>query len=169
MTTESILWTTVGFWVLAVLWRQWRFGVGKILSQDDRNLYASRWNLSGRPDQIVQLRNGAIIPVEMKSRRATRIHDGVRLQLGAYLLLVEAEFGRRPPFGIVVMGDNRRRWIRNTVWLRRKTRRAIKAAHRIRSQLDQPVRGVAQRRSCRPCGYLDICQQGQRAVRRRLW
>jgi CRISPR-associated exonuclease Cas4 len=89
-------------------------------------LFSERYGLVGRPDRLVR-QDGAIIPEEWKS--AKRISDGHRLQLGCYFLLIEEEFGERPPFGVVVLGDGSRVEVKNTDLLRT---RVLDVAGKIR-------------------------------------
>ncbi len=66
-------------------------------------LYAAEYNLSGKPDYLIQLKNDNIIPVELKSSHlsADSPHDGHIMQLLAYCLLVEENYGIRPPYGLL--------------------------------------------------------------------
>ena len=57
-----------------------------------------------------------MIPEEWKS--AKRVSEGHRLQLGTYFLLIEEEFGVRPPHGFIVLGDGTREKVKNTEALR---------------------------------------------------
>ncbi len=67
--------------------------------------------LAGRPDLIVALGGGALVPVEYKATHLFlgyheahgRLFDTV--QAVAQCALVETAFGRRPPYGIVLYGD----------------------------------------------------------------
>ncbi len=69
-------------------------------------LHAARLRLVGKPDYLVEQRDGTIIPVEVKSSAAPeRPWDGQVLQLAAYCLLVEENFGVRPPYGILQYRD----------------------------------------------------------------
>jgi CRISPR-associated exonuclease Cas4 len=69
-------------------------------------LHAADLRLVGKPDYLVEADDGAIIPVEVKSSRApARPHEGQVLQLAAYCLLVEENFGVRPPYGILQYRD----------------------------------------------------------------
>lgn len=69
-------------------------------------LHAAHLRLVGKPDYLVQQADGVIIPVEVKSARAPRRpHEGQVLQLAAYCLLVEENYGVRPPYGILQYRD----------------------------------------------------------------
>ena len=61
--------------------------------------------LRGRPDQIVII-DGEFIPVEQKTGRVPKKpHKSHRLQLLAYISLVETSTGKAPPYGILRYGD----------------------------------------------------------------
>ncbi|MBM4431699.1 MAG: Dna2/Cas4 domain-containing protein, partial [Chloroflexi bacterium] len=67
--------------------------------RNERTLFSARHRLAGRPDYIVEER-GQMLPVEVKPRRlAEQPYAGDVLQLAAYCLLVEEEYGRRPRCG----------------------------------------------------------------------
>lgn len=60
-----------------------------------------RWRLAGRPDYLLE-QNGHYIPVEVKpTRRASHAYESDTMQLAAYCRLVEAHYGKRPPYGIL--------------------------------------------------------------------
>ena len=91
-------------------------GPGKTVALDNVTLFSERLRLVGRPDRI-ERRGDDWIPEEWKPT-AKRVNPGHRLQLGAYFLLVEEEFGVRPPFGVVVIRDGVRVEVPNTEGLR---------------------------------------------------
>jgi CRISPR-associated exonuclease Cas4 len=69
-------------------------------------LFANGLKLVGKPDYLVEQPNGMIIPVELKSSRAPQEpREGHLLQLAAYCLLVEENYGIRPDFGIIQYKD----------------------------------------------------------------
>jgi CRISPR-associated exonuclease Cas4 len=69
-------------------------------------LYAQDVQLVGKPDYLIEQKDGMIVPVELKSGRAPEEpHDGHVLQLAAYCLLVEENYGIRPDFGIIQYKD----------------------------------------------------------------
>ena len=70
------------------------FGYGKTISHDDVRLSSERYLLRGQPDRIVQ-RGRRFIPEEKKSGR--QMNESYQAQLGVYLVLVEEEYGVRPP------------------------------------------------------------------------
>lgn len=69
-------------------------------------LHAADVRLVGKPDYLVEQHDGWIIPVEVKSSLAPQQPwDDHILQLAAYCLLVEANYGVRPPYGILQYRD----------------------------------------------------------------
>lgn len=69
-------------------------------------LYANDLFLVGKPDYLVQQTDGNLIPVEIKSGRAPEEPwEGHVLQLAAYCLLVQENYGIRPLYGILQYKD----------------------------------------------------------------
>lgn len=65
----------------------------------EQPLFSARYGLSGKPDYLVEER-GRTVPVEVKpGRDAPAPYEGDILQLAAYCLLVEEEYGQPPPCG----------------------------------------------------------------------
>jgi hypothetical protein len=55
----------------------------------------------GKPDYLLQRREG-LIPVEVRpTRRAKQPYESDMMQLAAYCLLVEVCLGERPPYGLL--------------------------------------------------------------------
>ncbi|MCI0399333.1 MAG: CRISPR-associated protein Cas4 [Chloroflexi bacterium] len=74
--------------------------------QQKEPLFSAELRLVGRPDYLVREPDGEIVPVEIKSGRApAEPHEGHILQLAAYCLLVEENFGARPAYGILQYRD----------------------------------------------------------------
>jgi CRISPR-associated exonuclease Cas4 len=68
-------------------------------------LYSARYNLTGKPDFVVETPAG-LIPVEVKSGQAPRVpYLGHLLQLAAYCLLIEETTGQVPPHGLLNYAD----------------------------------------------------------------
>ena len=100
-----------------------------------------------------------MIPEEWKS--AKRVSEGHRLQLGTYFLLIEEEYGVRPPFGVVVLGDGTRHQVKNTEALRS---RVLAIAEKIREQRQALREEIAVRQpaaKCCVCGQRGNCGQAQ--------
>ena len=73
---------------------------------NDSALHAADLRLVGKPDYLVETADGEIIPVEVKSGNApAEPWDGHVLQLAAYCLLVEENYGKRPFYGILQYKD----------------------------------------------------------------
>lgn len=63
--------------------------------------------LAGRPDAVIS-ENGFLIPVEIKPL-ARKLRDRYVAQLLVYMRLIEEFEGKRPPYGYLILGENRRR------------------------------------------------------------
>ena len=146
-------------WAVVALWRAWQLREVEVLSRDEVDLRSRRLGLVGRPDRLIRLRGGAVIPEEKKS--AKQLYPNLRIQLGVYLLLVEEVYGRRPPYGTLILGDNSRYKIRNTFWLRRKVVRLAEKLRRQRTQINKPARVNATPGQCRSCGFRGSCGQAR--------
>lgn len=69
-------------------------------------LLSEEFNLIGRPDYLISDPQGEIIPVEIKSVSAPQApHQGHVLQLAAYCLLVDLNYGIRPAYGVLQYRD----------------------------------------------------------------
>ncbi len=131
-------------------------GAGETVALDNVTLFSERLKLVGRPDRIVR-QGKCYIPEEWKSSR--KVNHGHELQLGAYFLLIEEEYGVRPPFGVVVLGDGSRVEVRNTDALRAEV---LTIASQIRGRREKlrdaiPVSQPASK--CRACGQRENCDQ----------
>lgn len=131
-------------------------GSGETVALDDVTLFSKRHGLVGRPDRIVR-RDGSLIPEEWKSSK--RVSDGHRLQLGTYFILIEEQYGERPPFGVVVLGDGSRVEVKNTEELRAKVLKVAELIRERRRAIGEeiPVRQPAAK--CRVCGQRGNCGQ----------
>jgi CRISPR-associated exonuclease Cas4 len=123
----------------------------------ERPLFSQRFRLTGRPDYLVQSRQG-VIPVEVKSGAApVQPYEAHVLQLAAYCLLVEEQEGTAPSHGILKYED-RAFEIDYTPQLRA---RLIEMLDSIRAGLQG--RGVGRSHQdagrCRGCGYRDRCEE----------
>ena len=116
-------------------------------------LRSLRYRIQGRPDELRQLSDGRVVPVELKSRVAPaggppRSHLA---QVGAYCLLVEETTGRSPPFGVLRYAD-------------REFRVAWDGAARaellaLRREIDRPYDGRATPSAarCARCPWVGVC------------
>ena len=126
-------------------------------------LYAPSANLSGKPDYLVQRWNH-VIPVEVKSGNApAEPYRSHVMQLAAYCLLVEAAYGRRPPYGLVHYDGERPASTRT--FAVRYTRELEDALLDTLEWMRQDLRDGQADRShddparCRACGYAHDCDQ----------
>ena len=139
---------------------------GEVIYSDTRDwetpekpLFSRRYGLVGRPDYLVRTVEDGVsvaIPVEVKSRkRPTEPYPSHILQLITYCLLVEDNFGARPPYGLLRYADATLR-IDYTDDLRRQV---LDIAEAIRSA--RQAKDVARRHEdpnrCRACGYRHAC------------
>src|SRR5687768_1344609 len=72
----------------------------------EKPLFSRKYRLTGKPDYIVQEETGAMIPIEVKpTRTASEPRASDTMQLMAYGILVEQEFGARPEYGLLKYRD----------------------------------------------------------------
>lgn len=119
-------------------------------------LIAQELGLQGKPDMIFQtwlLRS--YIPLEIKSGKLKEDipHEGDLYQLIIYFILVEAAYGKRPPYGKLVYA-NKTFKIRNTARLRKM---ALKKVEEMRAMLDKKYQPQAtpDHMKCRHC----VCRE----------
>lgn len=107
-----LLTLAVGWWARRLM-QQAGLPAGSVIYADDgawfpndTPLFARDLRLVGKPDYLVQQHDGSIIPVEVKAKEApAEPHEGHVLQLAAYCMLVEQQFGVRPAYGILQYRD----------------------------------------------------------------
>lgn len=134
-------------------------GDGETVTLDDVTLFSEKYGLVGRPDRIVR-EGERFIPEEWKSSK--RVSEGHRLQLGTYFLLIEEEYGVRPPHGVVVLGDGSRVVVKNTETLRWKVLATAEDIRRHRRTIRDEILVRQPAAKCRACGQRDKCAQIQR-------
>ena len=130
------------------------FGHGRTVSRDDMLLVSPRYGLSGRPDRIVNV-NGHYIPEEKKPGR--QVYDAYRAQMGVYLLLIEEQYGIRPPYGVLILGDGRRVKIPNTDALRAWVLAIATNIRQHRQRLEVTLSPPNNPRQCLACGQRGHC------------
>lgn len=119
-------------------------------------LFARRFRLTGKPDYIVEDERGAVIPIEVKpNRRAPEPHPWDIMQLMAYGLLLEEEFGKRPGYGLLKYRDTLFR-VEFTDDLRAGLIELFTEMREARRAGDVP-RSHEDSRRCASCGYRDEC------------
>lgn len=126
--------------------------------RNEEALHAADLRLAGKPDYLVQQDNGEIIPVEIKSGSAPDSPwPGHILQLAAYCLLVEDNYGIRPSFGILQYSDQA-----YTVAYSDELEDdliAVLEEMRRDSQAEDVDRSHDDRRKCAACGFNEQCAQ----------
>ena len=133
---------------------------GETVALDNVTLFSEKLLLIGRPDRIV--REGEFyIPEEWKSSKAKRINQGHKLQLGTYFILIEEEYGVRPPHGFVVLGDGERVKVENTQVLRSEVLRIAGEIREHRRHLREVIRVNQPSWKCRKCGQRPHCSQSR--------
>lgn len=126
-------------------------------------LVSHRFGLVGKPDYLVEITGASpvqgrriVVPLEVKSRRRPRAADpGHVLQLAAYCLLVEDQYGCRPPHGYIRYADATVE-VPYTNELRSAVLAAMQAMRKERRAADVP-RSHQDAERCRRCGYLAGC------------
>jgi CRISPR-associated exonuclease Cas4 len=125
--------------------------------RNEHALFSKRHRLSGKPDYLI--RDGeSIIPVEVKSGKAPpQPREGHVLQLAAYSLLVEENFGATVERGIVKY-DDKQFEIAFTPELRAELLRVIDEMRSCFSEGDAH-RNHNDAWRCRSCGVRDTCDE----------
>jgi CRISPR-associated exonuclease Cas4 len=123
-------------------------------------LYSDRYMLVGRPDYLVRC-EGEIRPIEVKSMKMPRSgpYTSHVMQLAAYCLLVEENFGCSPTCGLIRYadetvrvnydGDLRRHLIETINQVRRARELPLEAVHRSHNREAR----------CRGCSYRAVCNE----------
>jgi CRISPR-associated exonuclease Cas4 len=120
-------------------------------------LYAKSYQLSGKPDYLVETAVG-VIPVEVKSTPAPKIpYLGHLLQLAAYCLLVEETTGRTPPHGLLKY-TNALYEVDFTPELRQELLETMAAMRQAR-QAETVGRSHQQPSKCTACGLAYACDE----------
>ena len=131
-------------------------GEGKTVALDDVTLFSERLQLVGRPDRIVRV-GGRLIPEEWKSSK--RVTQGHKLQLATYFLLIEEEYGERPPFGVIVLGDGSRVEVENTEDLQVEVLAIAEKIRERRRLIGEELEVRQPAWKCRVCGQRANCGQ----------
>jgi CRISPR-associated exonuclease Cas4 len=120
-------------------------------------LYADDLNLVGRPDYLVESKEG-LVPVEVKSGRTpSKPFDSHIYQLAAYCVLVQRNYRRRPPYGII-------RYPQRSFaveFTKELEERLLGLLDDMRSALDMNElhRSHQQVGRCNSCGFGNLCDE----------
>jgi len=120
-------------------------------------LFAEDLQLLGKPDYLVESAQG-LVPVEVKSGRTpTQPFQSHIYQLAAYCLLVQRNFKKRPPFGIIRYPE-RSFTVEFTRELEQQLLTLIKEMRAGLAGLEMH-RSHRQAARCNSCGYRELCDQ----------
>jgi len=152
------------FVISRLLARRSGIPAGRIIYSDhghwqktSKPLYDASAGLTGKPDYLIQ-KEGKLIPAEVKSSYAPRSpYDSHIMQLAAYCMLVEREFGERPPFGLLRY-RNRTFEIPYTRQLEARLLDLISTIRRAKELEDIP-RSHHSKARCARCGFRNTCDQ----------
>jgi len=132
--------------------------MAKTVALDDVTLFSKRLRPRRRPDRLVKVR-GLPIPEEWKSSKT--IQSWHVLQLGTYFILIEEEYGVRPPYGFVVFGNGARERVANTQELRGRVLKIASEIREARRRVEKEIRVSPQAWQCRVCGSRSKCRQSR--------
>jgi len=120
-------------------------------------LYDLQLKLTGKPDYILRLREGVLVPVEVKSTPApTQPYANHIMQLAAYCLLLERESGQRPPYGLLRYREKTFQ-VDYTSELEQALLALVEEIREVERYGVAPARSHAEASRCRGCGYREIC------------
>jgi len=120
--------------------------------------FASQYRLTGKPDYIVRDESGSMIPIEVKPNRTgeqPRYADV--MQLMAYGVLLENEYGELPGYGLLKYRDRVFR-VELSSDLRAELLATMNAMRRARGA-ENVARSHADTVRCRYCGYREACAE----------
>ncbi len=129
-------------------------GQGEPLSSDE-------YPLVGKPDYVVQLRDGRPVPVELKLnvQNATAPYNNHQIQVAAYCLILEDYFEQAPTHGILRYAD-RDFTVEYTPALRRKVIRLL-GQMALCSAQEPPALASQRVAKCRACTFQPVCPVGR--------
>jgi CRISPR-associated exonuclease Cas4 len=123
----------------------------------ERPLVARRYDLSGKPDYIIEQR-GRQIPVEVKpGRHAAQPYDSDLMQLAAYCLLIEETSGHAPPYGILRYAEASFR-LSYTAEVRAELLDILDEMRELLGAEDAD-RSHSDPRRCAGCGFAEQCEE----------
>lgn len=136
-------------------------GTDIVYSDDDKSsglLLDTKTGLRGRPDQIIII-DGEFIPVEQKTGRVPKKpHQSHRVQLLAYISLVETNTKKSPPYGVLKYGEEDAHQVFWDKHAKELLQSSIKEVQKLM------VEGGAKRNheregKCRNCSRRHACEQ----------
>ena len=138
--------------------------VGRVVYTDTRSWgavekphYDAALAITGKPDYLVA-QGEIFIPVEVKTGHTPgNPYDSHVFQVAVYCLLVEKNFGKRPPYGIIHY-PNRDFIVDYTSELESSLLNLI-ADIRLDERHSRVNRSHSDSHRCRACGYRQVCDQ----------
>ena len=124
-------------------------------------LSSNAYPLIGKPDYVVQLKDGRPVPIELKLgvQDATAPYSNHIVQVGAYCLILEDYFAQPPTHGILRYADYEFT-IEYTPALRRKVIKLLTEMQQCSEKQPPPL--TKQRAAkCRACTFQPICSVGR--------
>lgn len=138
-----------------VPWAPLRYDDASGWQQPRRPFVSHRYGVVGKPDYVVQMRDG-LIPIEAKpTRTAAAPHDSDIAQLLAYCLLIEDTTGHAPPYGLLRYAHQTFRVPYTAA--RRAELLDLLAAIRADEHADDVPRSHNQSGRCRHCSFVEQC------------
>lgn len=140
--------------------KEYGIPAGKVLYSDlngsAKPLFSRRFGVSGKPDYIIKDKDNALIPVEIKSGRASKPYKGHVLQLAAYCLLIEETYGKAVPHGVLVYGDGKQHLFKFDSDLRAELLSTLEDMRRCWNE-GNPKRTHNSKRRCYSCLLREDC------------
>lgn len=151
-------------WLLAQRARQATgLPTGRVVYTDTRGwgrvekpLFSARWQLTGKPDYLVQTDAG-VVPVEVKSGRAPAegVYPAHLYQLAAYCVLVAETYHSHPSYGLIKYADKTVA-VDFTSALEKELLEVL-GALRADGAAEEVARSHNSAARCRACGYREVC------------
>lgn len=120
-------------------------------------LFDEDLNLVGKPDYLIQSKQG-LIPVEVKTGRTpTRPYETHIYQVAAYCALVESNFRQRPAYGIIRYPERSF----TVEFTRNLERRLARLLEEMQGALERGEmhRSHSTAARCRACGFRQLCTE----------
>jgi CRISPR-associated exonuclease Cas4 len=124
-------------------------------------LTSDQYPLVGKPDYIIKLDDGRLVPVELKLNvhNTTTPYSNHVMQIAAYCLILEDYSGVLPTHGILRYAD-REFTVEYTPALRRKVIRLLNEMQQYNEQQAPPLTRQKAAK-CRACTYQPTCPVGR--------
>ena len=136
-------------------------GTDIVYSDDDKSsglLQDTKTGLRGRPDQIIII-DGEFIPVEQKTGRIPKKpHQSHRVQLLAYISLVETNTQKAPPYGVLKYGEEDAHQVFWDEHAKELLHNSIKEVQKLMNE-GGAKRNHEREGKCRNCSRRHACEQ----------